>query len=125
MPSLPASLINRTVSSPSLTRRPAIVTLAPSFAIAIAVARPIPSLSTGILGLRNSIYTNNEIIRKQNVQLRSLDRKLGQLQLMLRNTSKDSNYHQVAKIVDQRLNDKRSLLVTALLAVFKTLKTNP
>ena len=83
------------------------------------------SLSTEILGLRNSIYTNNEIIRKQNVQLRSLDRKLGQLQLMLRNTSKDSNYHQVAKIVDQRLNDKRSLLVTALLAVFKTLKTNP
>jgi hypothetical protein len=29
-------------------------------------------LSTEILGLRNSIYTNNEIIRKQNLQLRSL-----------------------------------------------------
>jgi hypothetical protein len=57
--------------------------------------------------------------------LRSQDRKLGQLQIMLRNTSKDSNYHQVAKIVDQRLNDKRSLLVAALLAVFKTLKANP
>ena len=83
------------------------------------------ALSTEILGLRNSIYTNNEIIRKQNVQLRTLDRKLSQLQIMLRNASKDSNYHKVIEIVDQRLNDKRSLLVAALLAVFKTLKANP
>jgi septal ring factor EnvC (AmiA/AmiB activator) len=83
------------------------------------------SLSTEILGLRNSIYTNNEIIRKQNVQLRSLDRKRSQLQIMLQKAGKDSNYHKVVKIVDQRLNDKRSLLVAALLAVFETLKANP
>jgi transposase len=83
------------------------------------------SLSTEILGLRNSVYTNNEIIRKQNAQMRSLDRKLSQLQIMLRNTSKGSNYRKITEIVDQRLNDKRSLLVAALLAVFKTLKDNP
>ena len=82
------------------------------------------ALGTEILGLRNSIYTNNEIINKRNVQLRSLDRKLSQLQIMLRNTSKGSNYRKITEIVDQRLNDKRSLLVVALLAVFKTLKTN-
>ena len=83
------------------------------------------SLSTEILGIKNSIYTNNEIIRKQNVQLRTLDRKQSQLQVMLRNTSKGSNYHKIVEIVDQRLNEKRSLLVAALLAVFKTLKSNP
>ena len=83
------------------------------------------SLDTEILGLRNSIYTNNEIIRKQNVQLRSLVRKLSQLQIMLRNTSKESNYHKITEIVDQRLDDKRSLLVAALIAVLNTLKTNP
>jgi hypothetical protein len=44
---------------------------------------------------------------------------------MLRKVSKDPNYHKVTEIVDQRLNDKRSLLVAALLAVFKTLKSNP
>jgi len=44
---------------------------------------------------------------------------------MLRNTSKGSNYRKITEIVDQRLNDKRSLLVAALLAVFKTLKVNP
>ncbi len=82
-------------------------------------------MSTEILGLRNSIYTNNEIVRKQNVQLRSLARKLSQLQIMLRNATKDSNYHKVVEIVDQRLNDKSSLLVAALIAVFKTLKANP
>jgi transposase len=83
------------------------------------------SLSTEILGLKNSIYTNSEIIRKQNVLLRSLDRKLSQLQIMLRKAGKDPDYRKVTEIVDQRLNDKRSLLVAALLAVFKTLKTNP
>ena len=41
--------------------------------------------------------------------------------IMLRNTSKDLNYHKVLEIVDQRQNDKRSLLVAALIAVFKTL----
>jgi hypothetical protein len=83
------------------------------------------SLSTEILGLRNSIYANNEIINKQNVQLRTLARKLSQLQIMLRNTSKESNYHKITEIVNQRLDDKRSLLVAALIAVLNTLKTNP
>jgi transposase len=83
------------------------------------------SLSTEILGLRNSVYTNNEIIRKQNAQMRILDRKLSQLQIMLRKAGKDPNYHRIVEIVDQRLNDKRSLLVAALIAVFKTLKANP
>jgi len=83
------------------------------------------SLSSEILGSRNSIYKNNEIIRKQNVQLRSLDRKLSQLQIMLQKAGKDSNYYKIVEIVDQRLNDKRSLLVAALLAVFKTLRDNP
>ena len=44
---------------------------------------------------------------------------------MLRNANEDSNHHKIVEIVDQRLSDKRSLLVAALLAVFKTLKTNP
>ena len=82
-------------------------------------------LDDEILRLRNSIYTNNENINRQNAQLRILDRKLRQLQVMLRKVSKDPNYHKVTEIVDQRLNDKRSLLVAALLAVFKTLKSNP
>ena len=49
------------------------------------------SLSTEIPGLRNSIYTNNEIIRKKNLQLQTLDRKLRQLEVMLHNMSKDPN----------------------------------
>ena len=44
---------------------------------------------------------------------------------MLQKAGKDSNYHKVMEIVDQRLNDKRSLLVAALIAVIKTLKANP
>jgi hypothetical protein len=83
------------------------------------------ALSTEILGLRNSIYTNNEIISKQNVQLQTLDRKWSQLRVMLRKAGKDPNYNKISEIVDQRLNDKRSILVAALLAVFKTLKANP
>jgi len=43
---------------------------------------------------------------------------------MLRNTSKDLNYHKVLEIVDHGLNDKRSPLVAAFIAVFKTLKAN-
>ena len=82
-------------------------------------------MSTEILGLKNSLYTNNEIIKKQNVQLRSLARKQNILDIMLRNANEDSNHHTIVEIVDQRLSDKRSLLVAALLAVFKTLKTNP
>jgi hypothetical protein len=61
------------------------------------------SLSTEILGLRNSIHTNNETIRKQNVQLRSLTRKQSVLEIMLRNANKDSNYHKIVEIVDQIL----------------------
>ena len=83
------------------------------------------SLSTEILGLRNSIYTNNEIISDQNVQLRTLDRKLSRLQFMLRKAGKAPNYNKVIEIVDQRLTDKRSLLVAAIISVLKTLKTNP
>ena len=82
-------------------------------------------LRTEILGMRNSICTNNEIINRQNVQLRTLDRKQSQLQVTLRRAGKSPNYHKVMEMVDQRLNDKRSLLVAALLAVFKTLKANP
>jgi hypothetical protein len=83
------------------------------------------ALGTEILRLRNSVYINNEIIRKQNVQLQTLDRKWSQLRVMLRKAGKDPNYNKISEIVDQRLNDKRSLLVAALLAVFKTLKANP
>jgi hypothetical protein len=82
-------------------------------------------LDAEIQGLRNLVYTNNEIIRKQNAQLQTLDRKQCQLQVMLRKASKGPNYHKVMEIVDQRLNDKRSLLVAALLAIFETLKANP
>lgn len=83
------------------------------------------SLSSEILGSRNSIYTNNEIISNQTEQLRTLASKQNQLQVMLRKAGKDPNYHKVTEIVDQRLNEKRSLLVAALLAVFKILKANP
>jgi transposase len=83
------------------------------------------ALNTEILGLRNSMYINNEIIRKKNLQLRTLDRKLRQLEVMLKAANKDSNHSKVTEIVDQRLNDKRTLLVTALVAVLQTLKANP
>ena len=83
------------------------------------------SLNNKILGLKNSIYTNNEIIRRQNVQLRSLAKKQSILEIMLRNATKEPNYPKITELVDQRLNDKRSLLVAALIAIFKTLKTNP
>ena len=44
---------------------------------------------------------------------------------MLQNASRESNYHRVKEIVDERLNDKKSLLVTALVAILNTLKANP
>jgi hypothetical protein len=44
---------------------------------------------------------------------------------MLRNANKEPNYHKVTEIIDQRLNDKRSLLVAAFIAVLNTLKANP
>jgi hypothetical protein len=41
-----------------------------------ALEKEKAALNTEILGLRNLIYTNNEIIRKKNLHLRTLDRKL-------------------------------------------------
>jgi hypothetical protein len=83
------------------------------------------TLNAENLGLRNSIYANNEIIRKKSQQLRIQDRKLKQLEVMLQAANKDPNHNKVIEIVDQRLSDKRSLLVTALVAVLQTLKANP
>jgi hypothetical protein len=83
------------------------------------------TLNTEILELRNSIYTNNEIIRKKNLQLRTLDRKRRVLEVMLQNAYKEANYHKIIEIVDQRLNDKRPLLVAALMAALSTLRANP
>ena len=82
-------------------------------------------LSANILGLRNSIYANNEIISKQNTQLRALDRKRRVLEVMLQDANKEPNYNKVIEIVDQRLNDKKTLLVVALIAILQTLKVNP
>jgi hypothetical protein len=83
------------------------------------------TLNNEILGLRNSIYTNNEIIRKQNEESRKLDRKLDRLHILLRNTSKDSNYHKAIEIIDQRLKEKKPLLVAAFVAVMETLNKKP
>lgn len=83
------------------------------------------TLNTEILELRNSIYTNNEIIRKKNLQLRTLDRKRRVLEVMLQNAYKEANYHKIIEIVDQRLNDKRPLLVAALMAALSTPRANP
>jgi hypothetical protein len=82
-------------------------------------------LNDKIYELRNSIYINNEIISRQNLQSRNLDRKLNRLHILLRNASKGSSYRKVMEIIDQRLNDKKPLLVAALIAVMETLKTNP
>ncbi len=82
-------------------------------------------MKTEILGLRNSIYTNSEIINRQNEESRRLDRKLNRLRILLRNASKDSNYHKVMELIDQRLNDKKPPLVASLIAVMETLKKNP
>jgi hypothetical protein len=83
------------------------------------------ALGTEIQGLRNSIHTNNEIISRQNEESRKLDRKLNRLYILLRNASKDPNYRKVIEIIDQRLNDKKPLLVASLIAVMETLKKNP
>ena len=90
-----------------------------------ALQRKKVALGTEILRLRNSIYTNNEIIRRQNQELRKLDRKQNRLHMLLRHASKDSNYQKLREIIDQRLNDKKPLLVTALVAMMQTLKKNP
>jgi len=83
------------------------------------------ALGSEILELRNSIYANNEIISRQNEQSRRLDSKLDRLHILFGNVSKSSNYHKLLEIIDQRLNDKKPLLVAALLAVMETLKKNP
>jgi hypothetical protein len=44
---------------------------------------------------------------------------------MLETANKEPNYYKIKEIVDQRLNDKRLLLVTALVAILQTLKVNP
>jgi arsenate reductase-like glutaredoxin family protein len=82
-------------------------------------------LGREILGLKSSIYTNNEIINRQIEQSRKLDRKLNQLHILLMNAGEDSNYHKVIEIIDQRLIEKKPLLVAALIAVMETLKKNP
>ena len=82
------------------------------------------ALVNEIQGLRNSIYTNNEIITRQNDQSKKLDSKLNRLHILLRNAGKDSNYHKLIEIIDQRLNDKKPLLVAAFVAVMETLKKN-
>jgi hypothetical protein len=78
-----------------------------------------------IRGFRNSIYTNNKIISRQNEESEKLDRKLNRLLGLLQNASKGSDYHKLMEVIDQRLNDKKPLLVTALVAVMETLKKNP
>jgi hypothetical protein len=83
------------------------------------------ALSTEVQRLRNSIYANREIISRQDEQSRKLDRKLNRLRIMLQNASKDSNYHKVLEIIDQRLNDRRPLLVVAFIAIMETLRKNP
>ena len=82
-------------------------------------------LNTENLDIRNSIYTNNEVIRKQHGRLQTIDRKRRALEVMLQYANKDMNYRKVTEIVGQRLNDKRSLLVIAIIAVLNTLKANP
>jgi hypothetical protein len=83
------------------------------------------SLINEIHGFRNSIYANNEFINRQNLHSRKLDGRLNRLRVMLRNASKDSNYHKLMEIIDQRLNDKKPLMVAALIAAMETLKKNP
>jgi hypothetical protein len=78
-----------------------------------------------IQGLRNSIHLTNGIISRQNEQSRDLDRKLNRIHILLRNVNKNSNYHKLMEIIDQRLNDKKPLLVAAFVAVMETLKKNP
>jgi hypothetical protein len=91
----------------------------------VALENENATLNTELLGLRNSIYAHNETIRKQDIRLKTLDKKRRMLEVMLQNASKEANYHKIKEIVDQRLNDKRTLLVAALIAIFQTLKANP
>jgi hypothetical protein len=83
------------------------------------------ALGTEILGLRNSIHATHEIISRQNERSRELDSRLNRLRILLRNTNKGSNHHKLMEIIDQRLNDKKPLLVAALIAVMETIKKYP
>jgi hypothetical protein len=83
------------------------------------------ALINEIHGLRNSIHATNEIISRQSERSRELDSRLNRLHLLLINASKGSNYHKVMEIIDQRLNDKKPILISALAAVMLTLKKNP
>jgi hypothetical protein len=83
------------------------------------------ALINEIHGLRNSFYTNGQIISRQNEESRMLERRLNRLRDLLLNASKGSDYHKVMEIIDQRLNDKKPLLVAAFVAVMDTLKKNP
>ena len=69
------------------------------------------ALSTEVQRLRNSIYTNNQIISGQDKHSRDLNRKLNRSLVLLQNASKHPNYHKVMEIIGQRLNDKKLLLV--------------
>jgi hypothetical protein len=83
------------------------------------------TLGTEILVLRNSIHSNTEIISRQNQESRKLENKLNQLHILLRSATKDSNYHKVVEIIDRTLNNKKLLLIAALVAVMDTLNKNP
>lgn len=82
-------------------------------------------LNKEILRLRTSIHENNEVISRQNGQSKKLDRKLNRLYVLLQDASKDPNYKKMMEIVDQGLNDRKPLLVAAVVAVIETLKKNP
>lgn len=62
------------------------------------------------------------MISRQNKQSIELDRKLNRLHILLQNASKDSNYHKVIEIIDQRLKDEKPLQVAAHVAMMETLK---
>lgn len=75
------------------------------------------ALGAEILGLRNSIHENNEAIGRQNRQSRKLGSKLNRVRPLIRNTEKEPKYQKAMKILDQRLNDRKSSLLAALVAV--------
>jgi hypothetical protein len=54
-----------------------------------------------------------------------METELNRLHILLQNASKGSKYHKVIEVINQRLNDKKPLLVAALIAVMETLKKHP
>jgi hypothetical protein len=83
------------------------------------------ALINKIQGLRDSIYRNNEIISRQNLQSRKINSRLKRMRLLLHNAEKDPKYQKVMEIVNQKLKDRKPLLLAALIAVMETLKKNP